>query len=76
MEFDKWFNKQSLLLKVILMLPAISWITEILVRLSVVLRTKELIDVVLFIAFVFGGLVFGIIDFVYLLLKEHLFMVE
>lgn len=43
MTFDKWFNSQSRLLKVLLLiLPVVGWIVECLIRLSVMLRTKSL----------------------------------
>ena len=42
MTFDKWFNKQSRLLKILLLiLPVVGWIVECLIRLSVMLRTKR-----------------------------------
>ena len=42
MTFDKWFNKQSKLIQIILLLiPGVNWITELLVRVSRFLRTKD-----------------------------------
>ncbi len=77
MEFDKWFNKQSTLMKVILLLiPVVGWIAEVLIRLSVMLRTKSLIHIVVFLFFVFVGWswIFCVIDLVYLILKGHLIL--
>ena len=78
-EFDKWFNSQSMLVKAILLLiPVVNWVVEILIRLSVMLRTKETIHVVALLLFVFvgWGWFLGVIDFVYLLLKGHLILAE
>ena len=77
MKFDKWFNKQSLLLKALLMLiPGVNWITELLIRGSVALRTKSLLHIVVFALFLCLGWtwIIGVIDFVYLILKGHLIL--
>ena len=77
--FDKWFNKQSTLIKALLLLiPGVNWVCECLVRLSVMLRTKSIIHTVVFILFlVIGwGWFLGAIDFVYMLLKGHLILAE
>ena len=77
MNFDKWFNKQSLLLKALLMLiPGVNWITEILIRGSVALRTKSLLHIVVFALFIFFGWtwIIAVVDFVYLILKGHLIL--
>lgn len=79
MTFDKWFNKQSVLLKaILLLLPVVGWVCECLVRLSVMLRTKNIIHVVVFLAFLFigWGWFLGVIDFVYMLLTSHLILAD
>lgn len=79
LKFDKWFNSQSTLIKaILLLLPVVGWICECLVRLSVALRTKKPIHIVVFVAFVFigWGWFLGAIDFVYLLLNGHLILAE
>ncbi len=79
MNFDKWFNSQSTLLKVILLLlPVVGWICECLVRLSVMLRTKSALHIVVFLLFLFvgWGWFLGVIDLVYLLLKGHLILAD
>ena len=49
MEFDKWYDEQSLLLKILLIiLPFIGWVMEILIRISVYLRTKDDLDLTYF----------------------------
>lgn len=75
MEFDKWFNSQSRLLQVILLLiPFVGWVVELLVRLSIMLRTKSTLHIVVFILFaVFGwSWIICVIDLVYLALNGHL----
>ena len=79
MNFDKWFNSQSVLLKAILLLiPGVNWVVECLIRLSVMLRTKSTIHVVVFLVFLRVGWVWflGVIDFVYMLLTGHLILGE
>ena len=79
MTFDKWFNQQSRLVQVILLLiPFVGWVVELLVRLSVMLRTKEPVHIVVFIVFVVlgWGWFLGVLDLIYLCLKGHLFLAE
>lgn len=79
MEFDKWFNSQSRLIQVILLLiPFVGWIVELLVRLSVMLRTMDVVHIVVFILFlvVGWGWILNIIDLVYLILKGHLILAD
>ena len=79
MTFDKWFNKQSVIVKaILLLLPFVGWICECLVRLSVALRTKNIIHIVVFLAFLFigWGWFLGAIDFVYMLVKGHLILAD
>jgi hypothetical protein len=77
--FDKWFNSQSTLIKaILLLLPVVGWVCEILIRLDVMLRTKETVHTAVFLAFVFigWGWFLGAIDFVYMLLTGHLILAE
>ena len=79
MQFDKWFNSQSVLIKAILLLiPFVGWVVECLVRLSVMLRTKSVLHIVVFVLFVAvgWGWFLAIADFVYMLLTGHLFLAE
>lgn len=79
MNFDKWFNSQSVLLKAILLLiPGVNWVVECLIRLSVMLRTKSVVHVVVFLVFLLVGWVWlpGVIDFIYMLLTGHLILGE
>lgn len=79
MTFDKWFNQQSTLVKaILLLLPVVGWICECLVRLSVALRTKNIIHIVVFLAFLFigWGWFLGVIDFVYMLMTGHLILAD
>jgi hypothetical protein len=79
MKFDKWFNSQSTLIKaILLLLPVVGWVCECLVRLSVALRTKSVLHIVVFALFLFvgWGWFLGAIDFVYLLLKGHFILAD
>ena len=77
MEVDKWFNKQSRLLQVILLIiPFVGWIVELLVRLSAVLRKKDGATVVGLLIFLFLGWswIICVIDLIYLVVKGHLIL--
>ena len=79
MAFDKWFNSQSVLLKAILLLiPGVNWVMELLIRLSVMLRTKSVLHIVVFIVFlcVGWGWFLGVIDFIYMFVTGHLIFAE
>ncbi len=79
MTFDKWFNKQSVLLKAILLLiPVVNWVMECLIRLSVMLRTKSVVHIVVFLLFLLvgWGWFLGVIDFIYMLLTGHLILAD
>lgn len=77
MSFDKWFNSQSSLVKlVLLIIPFVGWIVELLIRLSVLLRTRSVVHLVVFLLFlVIGwGWFLCIIDLIYMLLTGHLIL--
>ena len=79
MQFDKWFNKQSVLLKVILLIiPVVGWVVECLVRLSVMLRTKSVLHIVVFIVFLFVDWthILSIIDLIYMIFTGHLILAD
>ena len=79
MQFDKWFNKQSVLVKALLLLiPGVNWVVEGLVRASVALRTKSAVHIVVLLVFIFvgWGWFLGALDFIYMLLKGHLFLAD
>lgn len=77
MSFDKWFNSQSTLLKVVLLiLPFVGWVVELLVRLSVALNRKDVVSIVVFVLFlvVGWGWLLCLIDLIYLILNGHLIL--
>ena len=78
MEFDKLFNKQSRLVQILLLLiPVVNWFTEIFVRLSVFLRKKDLVSLLLFILVIPGvGIVLGWVDLIWTLLFGHLILAD
>ena len=79
MTFDKWFNSQNVLVKLILLIiPVVGWVVELLIRLSVLLRTKSGIHAVVFVLFiVFGwGWFLNLIDIIYMCLTGHLILAE
>lgn len=77
MTFDKWFNSQSRIVQILLLLiPFVGWIVECLVRLSIMLRTKSVVHIVVFILFlvVGWGWFLRLIDLIYLALTGHLIL--
>lgn len=70
-----WFNKQSRLVQIILLLiPGVNWITEILVRWSNYLKKGGTVRLIISIIVTIFGLVFGWIDLVWVLLYKKLLL--
>ena len=69
-----WFNKQCRLVQLLLLIiPGVNWVTEILVRWSTWLKKKGLLRLLICILVTIpGGIVFGWIDFVWVLLFKKL----
>lgn len=77
MTFDKWFEKQSKLIKVILLLiPVVGWVCEILVRLSAVLRKGSTVNLIGLVLFIFFGWVLQFVDLFAEILTDKLFLLE
>ena len=77
MNIDKWFEEQSLVLKIILIiLPMVGWVMEILIRVSAYVRKKNTMDLILLVIFILLGWTWIplIVDVVFLATKGHLFM--
>ena len=67
-----------LLKAILLLIPGVNWVVECLIRLSVMLRTKSVVHIVVFLVFLLvgWGWFLGVIDFVYMLLTGHLILGE
>lgn len=78
MTVDKWFNSQSRLVQVILLLiPFVGWITELLVRLSVALRKHDLVSIIMaIVCFLPLGQIVGWIDIVWTLAFNHMILTK
>ena len=77
MTFDKWFNKQSRLVQILLLLiPFVNWVVEILVRFSLALRTKNLVHILVAVLIIIVGLPFGWLDLVWVLLFNHMLLAK
>ena len=74
--FRKWFNEQSRLVQVLLLLiPGVNWIVEILVRWDKFLQTGALIDLILAIVVIPGiGIILGWIDLFFIIFTNKLFL--
>ena len=74
---EKWFEKQSRLVQIILLLiPGVNWVVEVLVRWSHALRKGSLFKYILAIIVTIGGLAVGWIDVVWCLLFKHMIFCE
>lgn len=76
MAFNKWFEKQSRLVQLILLLiPFVNWIVEILVRISALLTKPNLTNIL---GFIFGLIIpiFGWLDLIWVLLFKHLVLCD
>ena len=70
---EKWFEKQSRLVQVILLLiPGVNWVIEVLVRWSHALRKGSLFKYLIAIVVTVFGAFVGWLDLVWCLLFKHL----
>lgn len=70
-----WFNKQSRLVQIILLLiPGVNWITEILVRWSTFGKKGGFFRFIICLIVTFAGFVFGWLDLIWVLLFKKLFL--
>ena len=70
---EKWFEKQSRLVQILLLLiPFVNWIIEVGVRWSHALRKGSLIKYLIAIIVTFGGVFVGWLDMLWCLLFKHL----
>jgi len=79
MEFDKWFASQEKIVRVILLIiPLVSWVIEILVRLSATLKKGTVTNIVGLIIFGFVNFIVApsIIDAIYLAITDHQLLLE
>lgn len=77
MAFDKWFDQQSRLVKVILMIiPVVNWVLEVLVRVSALLRKNSGVNLIGLILGIFGNVVWAWIDLIVLIITGKLFLLE
>lgn len=77
--FYKWFNSQSVLLKVILLvIPFVGWVIELLVRGSRAYDKKDTVSIVMFVLFLFvgWGWFLNLVDIIYMVLTGHLILAE
>jgi len=76
MGLRKWFNNQSRLVQILLLLiPGVNWIVEIIIRWEKFFQTKEIIDLIMAILVIPGiGIVLGWIDLFCIILTNKLFL--
>jgi len=79
MNFDKWFNEQDVVIKaILLLLPVCGWVVELLIRLSVFMRTKSAKHLIVLLVFVFigWGWILSVADFIYCMVNGKLILTE
>lgn len=70
---EKWFEKQSRLVQILLLLiPGVNWVVELLVRWSHALRKGSLVKYLIAIFVTVFGIVVGWVDVIWCLLFKHL----
>lgn len=79
MNVDVWFDEQSLLVRIIfLLIPFIGWIIELLVRLSVLIKNHNKINIIGMVVFtLLGGFwLLCLVDVISLVLHDKLILIE
>ena len=79
MRVDAWFDEQTLLVRIILIIiPFVGWIVEVLVRISAIIRKPSGINIAGAIVYaVLGGFwVLCVIDVICLILNDRLLLIE
>ncbi len=70
-----WFNRQSRLVQVILLLiPVVNWITEIVVRWSTFFKKGGALRLIISLVVTILGVFVGWIDVIWVLITKHLFL--
>ncbi len=70
-----WFNKQSRLVQLLLLLiPFVNWIVELVVRWSTFIKKGGFIRLIICILTIPFGIIFGWVDLVWVLLFKKLFL--
>lgn len=74
---SSWFNSQSRLVQILLLLiPFVNWVTEIVVRWSSYLKTKNTLTLITAIVVTVFGVFVGWVDVVWCLLFKHLILAK
>lgn len=70
-----WFNKQSRLIQLLLLLiPGVNWITEIVVRWSTWSKKGGFLRLIICLIVTVCGFAFGYLDLIWVLLFKKLFL--
>ena len=75
---EKWFNKQSQLVKVLLLLiPGVNWVVELLIRWPQYLKKNSIVRLVIaIIATIPTGIAIGIIDAIMVILTGKILTLD
>ena len=72
-DLSKWFYKQDKLIQIILLfVPVLNWILELAIRWNSYFKKGGTVRLVCSVICIVGGIVFGWLDVVWLLLFDHL----
>ena len=70
-----WFNKQNRLIQLLLLLiPVCNWIVEVTVRWGTWIQKKGIIRLIICIITIPCGMIFGWLDFIWVLFTKRLFL--
>lgn len=77
MAFHKWFLKQSLIVKVLLLIiPFVGWIVEILMRVTALLNKSTTSNILGLILYLILGILLAFVDVVLVLVGGKPFLLE
>ena len=79
MRVDAWFDEQTLLVRIILIIiPFVGWVVELLVRISALIRKQSGVNIAGLVIFaIFGGFwVLCLFDLISLFLNDKLLLLE
>lgn len=77
MAFHKWFLKQSLIVKVLLLIiPVVGWFVEVVMRISALLNKSTTSNILGLILYLILGILLAFVDVVLVLVGAKPFLLE
>lgn len=77
MAFHKWFLKQSLIVKVLLLIiPVVGWFVEVVMRISALLAKGTTSNILGLILYIILGVIMAYVDVLFCLLGQNPLLLE